>query len=225
VARGARTTAVEIDPILCARLREELGDSAEILHADFLAWRLPRGSYRVVGNVPYARTSAIVRRLVSAPRPPEDAWLVVQREAALRFAGSPWGRETRLSLLLAPWWHREVALSLRRTDFEPPPAVDSVLLWMARRARPLVAASEARLYRKLTDGLLASGPTWMRALRPWLTRAQLARLARDLRIDPAAPPSGLRFDQWLPLFRFAAREGRVRRAGRATQGAGGSSRG
>jgi len=212
VARGVRLTAVEVDPALCARLRAELGSRAEVVRGDFLAWPLPDAPYRVVGNVPFARTTEIVRRLTSAPRPPEDAWLVVQREAALRFTGAPWGRETRLSLRLAPWWHREIALALRRTDFDPPPAVDAVLLWLARRTRPLVAHTEARLYGETTDRLLASGPTLARALRPWLTRTQLARLARDLRLEPAAPPSALRFDQWLPLFRFVAREGRVRRA-------------
>jgi 23S rRNA (adenine-N6)-dimethyltransferase len=196
-----------------AALRAELRARAEIVEGDFLEIELPRRSYKVVGSLPYARTTEIVRRLTSEGRPPDDAWLVVQREAARRFAGAPWGGETRWSLALKPWWHCELTAALRRVDFDPPPSVDSVLLWLGRRARPLVGPAQARLYLDLTDRLLRSGPTLARALRPRLTRAQLARLARDLGFDPAQPPSSLRFDQWLPVFRFlAGRRARLRGA-------------
>ena len=199
--------AVELDPDLCRELRACFAgiEGLRIVHGDFLCHRLPRTPYKVFGNLPYASTTEIVRRLDAAPTPPIDAYLVVQREAALRFAGAPYARETRLSLLLKPWWQVEILHWMRRTDFEPPPAVDSVQLWLARRVRPLITSGEARSYRDFVSAAFRGrGWTVRDRLRHALTPPQLARLGRELRFNPGAASQTLRFDQWLAVFRFVA---------------------
>jgi 23S rRNA (adenine-N6)-dimethyltransferase len=199
--------AVEIDPRLCDALRERFSraSNVSIVRADFLEWELPSEPYKLVANLPYARTTEIVRRLAGAEHPPDDAWLVAQREAARRFAGAPFAPETRLSLLLKPGWQIEIVRTFRRADFDPPPAVESVLLWMARRPRALVR--EARAWRRFVDvAFEGGGATVRQRLAPLLTAAQLSRLARELRFDVRARPATLGFDQWVGLFRFWLRE-------------------
>ena len=205
VGRCRTLIAVELDGRLCETLRSELGGRAEVRHADFLTAPLPDRPYKVLGNVPFARTTEIVRRLVEARCPPEDAWLIVQREAGQRFAGAPHGPETLWSLRLKPWWHVEVLQPLRRTDFDPPPSVNSSLLWLSRRARPLLTGREAGVYRELTERVFRAGRPVAAAARGWLTRTQVRQLARELRFAADGPPSALRFDQWLVVVRFAAR--------------------
>ena len=205
--RCRKVVAVEFDGTLCQGLRSRFRDNTRIMivQADFLRFRLPDAPYRVVGNIPFNRTAAIMRRLVQAPSPPEDAWLVVQLEAAERFAGGPCSRETLSSLLLKPWWQIEIARRLRRTDFDPPPNVEAVVLWLARRTRPLVDRSQATDYRRFIRTCFGRGDhTIRRCLRSKFTRTQVHRLSRDLRFDPSEPPSRLTFDQWLALFRFRA---------------------
>ena len=211
LARHCReVVGVEFDGALCQALRRRFRDNTRIaiLQADFVRFRLPEVPYKVVGNIPFNRTAAIMRRLVQAPLPPEDAWLVVQREAAERFAGGPYCRETLPSLLLKPWWQVEIARRLRRTDFDPPPNVEAVVLWLARRTRPLVDRSRATEYQRFIRTCFGrSGHTIRRCLRSELTRTQVHRLGRDLRFDPSGPPSRLTFEQWLGLFRFRALTG------------------
>ena len=208
--RCRKVIAVEFDRALCQGLRSRFRGNTRIsiVQADFLRFPLPDTPYKVLGNIPFNRTTAIVRRLVQAPLPPEDAWLVVQREAAERFAGGPYCRETLPSLLLKPWWQVEIARRLRRTDFDPPPNVEAVVLWLARRTRPLVDPSEATHYRRFIRTCFGRGDhTIRRCLRSEFTRKQVHRLSRDLRFDPSGPPSSLTFDQWLGLFRFLALAG------------------
>jgi len=203
--RCREVVAVEFDGALSEALRARfLSDNrVTIVRSDFLRFQLPDVPYRVLGNIPFNRTAAIVRRLVQADSPPRDAYLVVQREAAERFAGSPCSRETLSSLLLKPWWQIEIARRFRRTDFDPPPAVDAVALWLARRTRPLVDRSQAADYRRFIRSCFGrDGRSIKRCLRSEFTRTQIHRLSRDLRFDPAGPPHGLTFDQWLGLFRF-----------------------
>ena len=203
--RCRKLVAVELDDRLCHVLRERFSRDAHvsIVHKDFLRLELPDAPYKVVGNIPFSRTAAIVRRLVDGPSPPKDAYLVVQREAAERFAGRPYAPETLPSLLLKPWWQVEIIRRLRRTDFDPPPDVDSVVLWLARRARALVDPSQRADYRRFVSASFGRrGRTVGRCLRSEFTRRQLHRLSDDLRFDLSTPPSGLTFDQWLGLFRF-----------------------
>ena len=110
---------MEFDGALAEALRTRFPSDGRvtIVRSDFLRFRLPDVPYKVLGNIPFNRTAAIVRRLVQADPPPQDAWLVVQREAAERFAGGPSARETLSSLLLKPWWQIEIARRCLRAEF------------------------------------------------------------------------------------------------------------
>ncbi|MPZ98888.1 MAG: 23S ribosomal RNA methyltransferase Erm [Dehalococcoidia bacterium] len=206
-ARAGRVLAVEVDARFAAVLREQFAADprVEVVEADFLRLALPSEPYKVAGNVPFARTAEIVRRLTEAWLPPEDAYLVVQLEAAQRIAGAPVAAESLASLRLKPWWHIELARRLGRRDFEPPPDVDAAMLWLARRPRPLVDPEAAPLYRDfIAAGFGRRGQTVRASLGGAFTHRQLARLAHDLRFRLDARPSELSFDQWLGLFRAFA---------------------
>lgn len=205
--RGATVRAVELDPRLCEHLRRRFRSEPHVtvVEADFLRVGLPEAPYAILGNVPFNRTAAIMRRLVDGLRPPTDAWLILQREAAQRFAGAPHAPESLPSLLLKPAWHVEIVRQLRPSDFDPPPGVDTVVLWLARRTRPLVHEAERETYGRFVRSCFGQGGnTVVRCLRSSFTRVEIRRLGADLRFRLDAPPSHLTFGQWLGLFRFHA---------------------
>lgn len=206
-ARGLHVVAVEVDSRLVSRLRARYHGSTNvtIVHADFLGFRLPpHGRYAVVGSVPFAATSHIVRRLLDAPCPPHDAWLVVQAEAAAKFAGIP--RETLFSLLHKPAFDFRIERTFRRADFDPPPRVRASVLRISHRPAPLLDPPEYASYRAFVRGTFGSGRTIAEALRGRLTRRQIVRLSRDIGFGLSAPPSAVPFDQWLRIFRFVEHE-------------------
>ena len=88
---GLHVIAIEKDARLFRSLRARFSgrSNVECHVGDALALPLPSGRYSVVSNVPYNATAAIVRRLVDATPPPLEAVLVLQREAAWKFAGVP----------------------------------------------------------------------------------------------------------------------------------------
>lgn len=212
--RVGHVLAVEVDRELCGELRTQFSRNSRVsvIHRDFLEYELPTNQpFKVLGNIPFNRTAEIVRRVTEGRVLPTDAHLIVQWEAAQRFAGTPVGPETLASLLLKPDWHIEVVTELRSSDFEPPPRVSAAMIWFARRARGLVAAKDRPRYRSFVEDCFGRrGRTVSQCVRPYLTRNQLRRLSKLLRFDPVAPPSALTFDQWLRLFRFHAWHGRKR---------------
>ena len=206
LARHCReVVAVEFDRALCQGLRSRFRDNTRItiVQADFLRFRLPDAPYKVVGNIPFNRTAAIMRRLVQAPSPPDDAWLVVQREAG----GAVCGRALLPGITVLAAAQTVVAGSRSRGGCNAP---TSILLRMSKRSCSGSPAERDRSSigrRRRTIGVSIrtcfgrGDHTIRRCLRSEFTRTQVHRLSRDLRFDPSGPPSSLTFDQWLALFR------------------------
>ncbi len=192
--------ANEIDGPLCERLRARFADrpTVSIRCGDFRAQPLPQEPYKVFANPPFDITSEVIRKLVGAHTPPDDAFLVVQREAAARYCGAP--EETLVSLLLKPFFAPSVVHRFGRADFVPAPSVEVVMLRLRKRGPPLLTQQEAQAYRDLVvSGFTAWKPTISAALARSLGPPATRRLFNAADVDPALAPSQVPFDAWLRL--------------------------
>ena len=100
-----RVIAVEIDRRFARSLRARFGHATnvEIVQGDILRFPLPDTPFRAVGNLPFAATTPILRRLLDDPAAPmTGADLLVEANVARKRA-SP--RPANLvSLGWQPWW-------------------------------------------------------------------------------------------------------------------------
>lgn len=193
--------AVEKDPFQVERLRNRFGrrPSVTLFSGDFLDFPLPVTPYKVFASIPFNATAAIVGKLTTGTAPPEDAYLVVQREAADRFMGSP--VETLVSLLRKPWFDLSIVHAFRRTDFQPRPAVGCVLLRLELRQRPLVALDERSRYEDFVVALFTAWkPTVREAARVMFPRAVAATLERSVGEALSQRPSEVNLDAWIAAF-------------------------
>jgi 23S rRNA (adenine-N6)-dimethyltransferase len=207
-ARVRRVIAVEHDRSAWAALRSRFAHDAsvEVVLGNFLDYPLPaRGPYRVAGNLPFAQTSAIIRRLLGAPNPPVESILVVQREAALRWSGAI--RESEVSVLAKVRFHFDVRLALRRREFNPPPSVDCAVLGIVPRDRPVLGAASERAFRALVArGFRAGRHTLRQNLRGILPPRTFDAFAVQTGLPRDAVPGDLAFEDWLALFRSTIKE-------------------
>ena len=152
LARQAlRVIAVEPDLHWARRLREQMAGSrvanglVHVVASDFLAITLPREPFRIVGSLPFGRTTDILRHLLDDPATPlRRADVIVQWEVALKRAATP--PATLLSTAWAPWWEMRLAQRIPATSFRPVPRVDAGLLAITRRDPPLLPVAIARRY-------------------------------------------------------------------------------
>lgn len=199
---GYRVVAIEKDPLLHRTLQSRLGarKDVECHRGDILAWPLPQEPYAVVSNVPFSITAALVRRLLDAPHTPDEVLLIVQREAAERWAGSA---ETRIGLLYRPWFETTIERSYQRSDFTPQPSVDCVLLRIGRRTQPLLPRRTEGEWRRFTTTAFGARRQEAReSLRLLFTERQIVRFARELGFARSARPSEIPFRAWLAMFQF-----------------------
>lgn len=199
--RCRKVIAVEKDPALVSALRSRFAGTASIkIHeGDFLEYCLPRSPYKVFANIPFNITSAIVTRLTMASIPPDDTYLIMQKEAAEKFLGEPC--ESLYSLLLKPCFALKLLHRFKRSDFAPGPRVDVVMLRLSKRGPPLLSRAEMPLFRDfVVYSFTAPQPSLRKSLKSVFTPRQFKLLSHNLHLDFAATPTSLCFEQWLALF-------------------------
>ena len=188
--------AYELDPSLYAKLKPQLKDNVKLYHADFLKCRLPKTPYKVFSNIPFSRTSEIIRKLTTSDNLPTAIWLVMEKGAAKRFAGLP--TENLNSLLLKPFYDSKIIWYFNREDFHPAPRVDTVLLELKLKQRFDILPEQRSAFAAFLNHSINRGIFSSNAL---LTKKQIATaLKRDSL--PQIPISGdISYIQWLCLFR------------------------
>ena len=62
----------------------------KLISGDFLKFDLPStGHYKIFANIPFDLTAEIINKLTMASNPPTVSYLIVQEEAARKYAGQP----------------------------------------------------------------------------------------------------------------------------------------
>ncbi|HEU5440892.1 MAG TPA: 23S ribosomal RNA methyltransferase Erm [Ktedonobacterales bacterium] len=201
--RCGRVVAIEKDPCLAEQLARRFAaqPNVTIHRGDFLDYHLPRAPYKVVANIPFNITADIVTKLTSAACPPDDAYLVMQREAADMLLGTP--RTSLRATLLSPWFETEIVHRFRRTDFMPAPRVDVVMLRMRKRGPPLVSRRDEQCFRDFVVYVFTAWqPTIGTTLTSLFTPHQLRYVRTELGLDLDRTPTSIPFEQWLRLFEY-----------------------
>lgn len=201
--RSGMVIAIEKDTDLYMSLVQkfEPNDNVILHDADFLRFDIRDSCYKIVANLPFNITSAVMRKIIHAANPPIEAYLIMQKEAAEKFTGIP--ETTQFSVLVKPWFRLRIIKYFKNTDFSPVPNVDVVMLYMKKRSPPLVAHKDRYRYERfVTHGFSAWKKNVKQNYKNMFTYTQWKRLSRDLAFPIHATPSELHFRHWLGLFQF-----------------------
>ena len=162
-AEAGQVIAVELDDGMIAVLEDLFASTPNvtIVHGDILQLRpvdlLSRiahtsPAYKVVANLPYYITSAVLRHLLEAERPPELMVLTMQREVAERICAGP-PAMSLLAVSVQFYAEPELVQHIPAGAFTPRPKVDSAVLRLRLRPQPAVdVANVARFFRIVRAG-------------------------------------------------------------------------
>jgi 16S rRNA (adenine1518-N6/adenine1519-N6)-dimethyltransferase len=152
-ARARRVVAIELDSGLAAALRAKAPPNVDIVEGDALrldlASLLPPGG-RLVGNLPYAISSPLLRRFLDLRGRTPDVHVMLQAEVARRITASPGTKAYGiLSVLYGVHADVELAFELGPGSFVPPPKVDSAVLRVRFLPTPRVAIGNPETFEAL----------------------------------------------------------------------------
>ncbi|MCL4831559.1 MAG: ribosomal RNA small subunit methyltransferase A [Caldilineaceae bacterium] len=101
--------------------------------------------YKVVANLPYYITSAVLRHLLEAAQPPTLAVVMVQREVAQRIVAGP-GEMSLLSVGVQFYAEAKIVQKVPAGAFHPRPKVESAVLRLDVRPQPIVTGVDPEWY-------------------------------------------------------------------------------
>ena len=163
VKYAKKVIAVELDEEAIKELNKLEADNLEIIHADILKTNLSElceDKLKVVANIPYYITSPIIAHLLGEiddltnknREKIEDIILMVQEEVARRIVATEKssGKQYGLLTILSQFWADCSILRLvGRKSFYPAPKVNSALVSLKVRKKPLLNLSDYSFFRKV----------------------------------------------------------------------------
>jgi len=137
--KARRVVALEVDRDLVPGLLKRFPIASnvsvaegDILRADIFKLLETRGfrsgeSWAIFGNIPYAITGKIIRKITLLETIPGAVVLMVQKEVALRIVAEK-GKQSILSVAVALFGKAEILFSVSKTAFFPEPNVESAVI-------------------------------------------------------------------------------------------------
>jgi 16S rRNA (adenine1518-N6/adenine1519-N6)-dimethyltransferase len=174
-------------------VNESAGDENRITHH---ASRITQ--YKVIANLPYYLTSAVIRQLLESTPPPERLVLTVQREVAERMVALP-PEMSLLALGVQFYCAGQIVEKIPAGAFYPVPKVDSAVVRLDRRPEPAAPGVTAEAFfrvaragfsqprKQLRNSLAAGLGVAPAAVETWLTAAG---------IDPRRRAETLSLVEW-----------------------------
>jgi len=129
-----KVVAFEKDSDLIPLLQEKFVDyeGFELHEKDILNFdpSVLQNTYKVVANIPYYITGAIIRHFLESSHQPQSMTLLVQKEVADRIVARD-GKESILSLSIKVYGNPKIIMKVGREYFSPQPEVDSAVIHIA----------------------------------------------------------------------------------------------
>lgn len=204
---AGRVLAVEFDPALARKLPGQFpGKDLQVMNEDILQFDLsvlPKG-YKVVANVPYYITSKIVQKLMTAENKPSIAVLLVQKEVAERIAAKP-GDMSVLAISAQVFAEASLGDIVPAELFTPPPKVDSQVVILKTRPKPLVVnENERAFFRLVKAGFSAKRKKLRSSLSGGLgiSKQETEELLGRASISPDRRAEDLSIDEWSTLMKL-----------------------
>jgi 16S rRNA (adenine1518-N6/adenine1519-N6)-dimethyltransferase len=176
VERAGRVIAVEFDAKLAPVLEEKFGGyenfrlvMADALSTDFCAEIRPAAKARLVANLPYNISTAILQRLIAQRECFEEMVLMLQKEVVERVL-APAGTSDRgfISVLVEAYCETEKLFDVAPGAFRPPPKIWSSVMRVKIRPRinaDVADADESLLWEIVSAGFAQKRKTILNNLR------------------------------------------------------------
>jgi 16S rRNA (adenine1518-N6/adenine1519-N6)-dimethyltransferase len=211
--KARHVVAVELDQRLMPVLQSVLSDmdNVTLIQGDILALdpaalvnaasaQHPASSiqYKVVANLPYYITSAVLRHLLEASLKPQRLVLTVQREVAERIVAQP-GQMSLLAVSVQFYGRPRQLFRIKPGSFFPSPSVESAVVRVDLPATPPVHVEDTGVFFRVVRAGFAQRRKQLRnALAAGLGRSpgEVAAKLTTAGVDPRRRAQALSLEEW-----------------------------
>ncbi len=206
--KGATIIAIEKDRDLIPLLQENFAESMAsgkltLIHQDILKFdplTLPQKPYKLIANIPYYITGAIIEQFLNTAHQPERMVLLMQREVAERIVSKD-GKQSILSVAVAAYGNASIVGRVPPGAFVPPPTVESAILLIQDINRTFFIDCDEKIFFSVMKAVFGKKRKQIGgSLADYLDTKDLAQhILASVSIDPKTRPETIALDQWKAL--------------------------
>ncbi len=218
VTLADKVIAIEKDTDLIPLLREKFTEAIEkerleILPRDVLTFdpeilRFYNKPYKLIANIPYYITGAIIEQFLGASFQPERMVLLIQKEVAERIiardqlSGNLGGKQSILSIAVSAYGTPKIISKVPAGAFFPPPKVDSAIISIENISREFFKnISEQKFFEILKYCFGRKRKQLIGSLTEYLEdRTKALSLLQKADIPEKARPETLLKEDWARLI-------------------------
>lgn len=200
--KAKKVIAVEYDGKFVNILEQKFihNPNVKVVHQDILKIHLPKEPFIVVSNIPYSITTPIMKMLLNRPTSNFQRGIIVMEKGAAKRFTSNFVKDSYV-IAWRMWFDIRYVKGISRKNFTPMPSVDSAMITINRKVKPMVAFKDYRNFCGLADYVLKNPQLSIdSALRGVFTPPQIKQLKRNLRIKNAISVATLTEQQWCFIF-------------------------
>jgi 16S rRNA (adenine1518-N6/adenine1519-N6)-dimethyltransferase len=159
------------------------------------------GCYKVVANLPYYITSAVIRLFLESRNKPEEMVLLIQREVAERICAKP-SRMSILAVSVQFYGNPQVIDIVPRTSFFPAPKVDSAIIKIKVYRKPLFDVDSQLFFRIVKAGFGEKRKQLTNSLTGGLglNKEMTDQILTEAKVNPMARAESLAMIDWYNLY-------------------------
>lgn len=214
---GAGVLAIEKDERMCEFLKENFKDSldknfsllcGDILEMDLEKLRVVASKYKLIANIPYYITGAIIRKFLSGTHQPERMVLLMQKEVAERIIAKD-QKGSLLSISVKAYCEPVFIEVVKAGSFVPAPSVDSAIVLFQNISKKNFtdnSVSEDLFFKVLNAGFAHKRKMLLSNLKELqkekdFTRLNMSEIFSKINLDPKIRAENLTVGQWFQIVK------------------------
>jgi 16S rRNA (adenine1518-N6/adenine1519-N6)-dimethyltransferase len=202
VETGAHIIALEKDSELIPLLSEQFASykNFTLIEGDALTYEPEKTGYKLIANIPYYITGAILERYLSHTNQPQTMVVLVQKEVAERVCARE-GKESILSLSVKAYGEPKLVYKVSRGSFNPAPTVDSAVLQIKNISRNNFKNQyhEQIFFKAIKQGFAHKRKLLLSNLKEVFPFANLPAIFDSLSLPPKVRAEDVTLPSWIQL--------------------------
>lgn len=204
IKQNKKIIAIEAAQKLFSELQKKYAGVANLslIHADFLKYATPNDPFIIVSNIPFNITANIVRKITDEQSKLHTAYLIMQKDAAIKFLGAPHAHSPLLSHLLNINFEIKLLMDIDKSNYSPRPKFDTAFISIKKREEPVFDRQKSEQFKDFLVYIFERRKSHIKeALKSIMSNLQVKIILNNMNIPKDKEIKKILFIDWVNIFK------------------------
>ncbi|MCX6755842.1 MAG: 16S rRNA (adenine(1518)-N(6)/adenine(1519)-N(6))-dimethyltransferase RsmA [Candidatus Nomurabacteria bacterium] len=205
--KANKVIAIEKDRDLIDFLKEKFGPEIEsgkleLVQGDCLEYTPSAEKYKLIANIPYNITGAILKKFLSSINQPERMVLLIQKEVTERIVARD-AKESILSISVKAYGTPKYMMKVEKRFFSPAPKVDSAIISITGISKKNFKDQEQenRFFEIVKAGFAHKRKVLKKNLEDAMPKEKISELFKFYNINEKVRAEDINLSNWLDFLK------------------------